>query len=264
MKNKMNLNVEKVDFQRPRVDASVRYLKRIAKLENSTLDTPTAYELIESAGRDMRRALIQLQMRVVSSHDRHLKLPAHSSHNTLELSKYLPGLLDCSHGDQTLNGFFFLDQLSRHLTQGSMPSIQPDHFKCYDTVVYKDGLSDSTEGATFNPFLPTVSVRSDSDESYSEEKEPKQSLQEVHAFYLRFFNADRAVEFENWQKHGKAMKFSFGANAVMNRFAQYACKPTSNVSLALDYRPILQLICRNEERKQQTTVGRRRLVFSQV
>ena len=73
----MNLNVEKVDFIRPRVDASVRYLKKIAMLENAMLDTPTAYEIIQNSGCDMRRALIQLQMRVVTAPGKEINSTTH-------------------------------------------------------------------------------------------------------------------------------------------------------------------------------------------
>lgn len=74
LQDKMNLNVEKIDFMQPRIDASVRFLKRVAKKEHAELDTPTAYQILNDTKCDLRRALIQLQMHVASNPTRRIEL----------------------------------------------------------------------------------------------------------------------------------------------------------------------------------------------
>ena len=70
----MNLNVERVEFMQPRIDASVRFLKKVAKQEHAELDTPTAYQILKDTKCDLRRALIQLQMHVASDPTRRIDL----------------------------------------------------------------------------------------------------------------------------------------------------------------------------------------------
>ena len=74
LQEKMNLNVERVEFMQPRIDASVRFLKKVAKQEHAELDTPTAYQILKDTKCDLRRALIQLQMHVASDPTRRIDL----------------------------------------------------------------------------------------------------------------------------------------------------------------------------------------------
>jgi hypothetical protein len=62
LQEKINLNVEKIEFIRPRIDASIRFLKSVALKEQNDLDTHIAYNIIRDCKCDMRRALVQLQL----------------------------------------------------------------------------------------------------------------------------------------------------------------------------------------------------------
>lgn len=266
LQDKVNLNVEKVDFIRPRTDAAVRYLKRIAKKENAELDTPTAYQILQNSGCDMRRALIQLQMYIVTSSTRSINLrDAYSaSVSTLNLAKYLPSLLECTHTHlELLNPIFFLDQISKKIAPSKLnTSLDAEQFKKYDMVLLKDGLSDNVEGPAFNPFMPILP--SNNPEPIATEDLVNTALSEIkefYEFYMSGFNNKRLIRFEDWKKHGAVNQFSFASNSVLNKFAQYNYKLTSDKSLSLEYRPFLQQICQTEEIKYQESSKRRYLHY---
>lgn len=73
-KTQVNLNVEKIRFNQPRVDAGVKFLKSVANSEKFDLDTSVAYKILNDCKCDMRRALVQLQTVIGSSrsHDKNL------------------------------------------------------------------------------------------------------------------------------------------------------------------------------------------------
>ncbi len=250
----MNLNIEKIEFFRPRIDASVRYLKKIAKLQNSLIDTPTAYEIIQQTNCDMRRALIQLQLELVTEPT---KIPVQRN-TTLQLAKYLSSLLDCRHTSDFPNPIHFLDFLAKKIEQNNNRNTH-DKFRRYDSVVFKDGLSDTTEGPTFNPFMPNTPTNIDEDSLINLDEDmvsfKNQNTTEIFTAYTKIFNHIMSVS--DWSKHGTVNSFSFTSNTAINKLAQYANKFTSNQSLFLEYRPFLQLICRAEEFKQKTSTKRR-------
>ncbi len=253
----MNLNVEKVDFIRPRIDASVRYLKKIAKLQHAPLDTPTAYELIQQTNGDMRRALIQLQLQLVTSRPATNTAPRNT---TLQLAKYLSSLLNCPHTPTKPNPIHFLDRLAKQLQHSQFTNTH-EQFKRYDSVVFKDGLSDTSEGPAFNPFMtsaPTASTDSGDSQANLDEDMVSSKMQdtvEIFTTYIQLFN--RFISINDWRKHGAVNSFSFTSNTAVNKLAQYGNKFTSNRSLFMDYRPFLQLICRSEEIKHRTSTKRR-------
>lgn len=125
-------------------------------------------------------------------------------------------------------------------------------------VLLKDGLSDNAEGPAFNPFMPVMPTGNQ--EPVASEDLVNRSLNEtseLYELYMHGFNSKRLIRFEDWKKHGAINEFSFASNAVVNRFAQYNYKFTSNLSLCLEYRPFLRQICHIEEIKQQETTKRR-------
>ena len=68
MMDKCNLNVERIDYARPRVDAAIQFLRRVARAEEHVvLDTCVLNRLLRECRCDMRRALVQLQALIQNS-----------------------------------------------------------------------------------------------------------------------------------------------------------------------------------------------------
>lgn len=130
-----------------------------------------------------------------------------------------------------------------------------EQFRKYDLVIYKDGLSDATEGPGFNPFM---TVQSTEPLCLVDNVNTTDMIDaELYELYITLFNGNKLIQFKDWLKHGAINTFSFPSNAVLNRFAEYNCINTSNSSLVLDYRPFIQQICRLEEIKQAKSTKRR-------
>lgn len=133
-----------------------------------------------------------------------------------------------------------------------------ERYKTYDLIVFKDGLSDNVEGAGFNPFMPAQPTQQN--EPLCNEDLVSTNLndcQEIYRLFMGTLNAQRLIRFEDWIKHGAINSFSFASNSVINKFAQFNGKLTSNQALSLDYRPYLLNICRLEEIKQAASTKRR-------
>lgn len=150
------LNVERIEFERPRLDAAIRFLVSVAAREHSKLETSTAYEIVRECGCDMRKALVQLQAliegRANSNCSSELidKYKAESRNGTLDLDVVLSKCVfqPCSSHNQDayFDRVFYLDGLVRRLveTDSSSTSSYSTCFKTYDKFLVKDGLTDNT------------------------------------------------------------------------------------------------------------------------
>lgn len=251
LQDKINLNIEKINFVRPRVDAAMKYLKKISKLENYHLDTPSAYTLVQDCKCDMRRALLQLQA-TVSSSVQQIPLSKHK-YELNNLNNYLPDALKQNDKQNYFDNFFYIDQLTKKLKSiDSFFHVEiPHSFKKYDLVLLKDGLSDNsttcTNTSTFNPFLPVNSLtmtQDHSDDSISLTEYDR--LYEFYEEYMTLLNGN-LIDLKIWSKHGLVDQFNYSANSIVNKFAQNMMKSTSSREVSLDYRPFLQKICQIEE-----------------
>jgi hypothetical protein len=190
LQDKITLNIEKIQFSRPRVDAGVKFLKNVAVAERNELDTSTAYKIVHDCKCDMRRALCQLQAvlaatgpnPVQSCHrllDVYRKSAAASS--TLNLARHLTRHVftapKCAHHTPSLyfDNLFVLDSLSRRLTHlfkldcsdiNGVNAVGADTSdRAYDLFLIKDGLSDHSTATTtssnlaFNPFLTQQQIQ---------------------------------------------------------------------------------------------------------
>jgi DNA polymerase III delta prime subunit len=200
LQEKINLNVEKIEFIRPRVDASIKYLKSIAKRENIELDTPTAYKLVRESKCDMRRALVQLQAiigkKIAAIFNENNSCHRESYQNsisacssagdTFELDRILCDSIksECVyHTNNYFESLFYLDQLTlifktHNLDLFNSMNVNVDEssssFRKYDSFILKDGLNDynailssstSSSGlasnVAFNPFITNTNTHSD-------------------------------------------------------------------------------------------------------
>lgn len=169
---KMNLNVERIEFERPRVDASIRFLMSVAVRETGTkLEMPTVYEIVRECRCDMRRSLLQLQALICNSDSKETgstlidQYKAHTKNGTLNLDQAMAAslFLPCpSHNhDAYFESIFFLDGLVRHLsrTQYTATNDNVDSmsacFKPYDKLIIRDGLTDNS---TNNSHFQSVSM----------------------------------------------------------------------------------------------------------
>lgn len=185
----------------------------------------------------------------------------------MTLANFLPSTLDCIHKtyqSHTLNGILFLDQLSKRISPNKLLShMSAEKYKTYDLIVFKDGLSDNADGAVgFNPFMPAqpAAAAAQQNEPLCYEDLVSTELndrQEIYRLFMGTLNAQRLIRFEDWVKHGAINSFCFASNSVINKFAQFNGKLTSNQALSLDYRPYLLNICRLEEIKQAASTKRR-------
>ncbi len=183
--------------------------------------------------------------------------------STLNLANYLPSILDCIHKTyqlQSLNSIFFLDQLSKRISPNKLRNhMNSEQFKTYDLVIMKDGLSDTIEGPGFNPFMSAAPSAQQNEPLNNEDlvNTCHDEYQEIYRLFMGALNAQRLIRFEDWVKHGAINSFSFASNSVINKFAQFNGKLTSNRALSLDYRPYLLNICRLEEIKHAASTKRR-------
>lgn len=297
LQDKINLNIEKIEFTRPRVDASIRFLKNIAKKENMHLEKHLAYNIVRECKCDMRRALVQLQTILTSSGDL-LNSKRHGSSaeslkkykKTLDLNKCLLRNLfsDCKYHNeiQFFNSLFFLDSITKKIlkynnlesTTNSFNLEAPTSFKKYDLFIIRDGLTDNnslasnttsststnsnTNASTFNPFQLQQSIGNKlintDDMVYAHSVSLKDSLCDFYDCFIELFNQNQHVDFYDWNKYGAINKFNFSSNVSVNKFAQAMCLFTSNSSLMLDYRPYLLKICKYEQLKQDKSKNKRR------
>lgn len=174
IQERLNLNVERIGFERPRVDACVRFLVSVAARETPhvKLETSTAYGIARECRCDMRKSLVQLQALIgggasskslaswSSSLIDHYK--SQSRNGTLDLNQALSASLFISCPNHNHNAFFdnlfFLDVLNRRLhdSQTSLDRAKTQHspaagFRPYDKLIVRDGLTDNGANAT-----PTV------------------------------------------------------------------------------------------------------------
>lgn len=280
LQEKINLNIEKIDFNRPRIDASVRFLKSVAKAESARLDTPTAYKILKECKCDMRRALFQLQALLSSSSAggsnsslslmKKYKLMAINS--TLNFSDFLSKSFNskCNfHNENKLfENIFFLDKLGKSILKylylensSNFNQEQPASFRRFDLLLLKDGLTDnSSANVSFNPFLyqQTNETRSREDLTKLNTTFAKEELNEFYQHFILMFNDKKFIDFSDWSNYGAINEYNFASNVSINRLAQSLFRFTSNSSLCVEYRPFLQQICKIEETKQIVNTGKRR------
>ena len=289
LQDKLNLNIEKIEFTRPRIDASIRFLKMIAKSENKELNKPIANKILRECKCDIRKALVQLQFLISSSskslEGTHLLMEkyARTANGLFDLNKFLSmySFSNCKYHNERnfFDSITFLDALTKLLLkynrlENDSISEGPTSFKKYDLFIIRDGLTDHNSSAassnstfsyaTFNPFIPTQSSYShlnNDDVNKSNTIAIKDHLYELYETYMTLFNDDAFIEFSDWSKHGAINQFNFSSNVAINKFAQSSFKFTSNNALSLDYRPFLQQICQMEELKAVTSTRRRYLHY---
>lgn len=168
VQERMNLNVERIDFERPRVDACVRFLVSVAKRETSMkLEMSTAYEIVRECGCDMRKSLVQLQAliggdanpsvssnQLTSSSSLIDLYKAHARNGTLDLNQALSAslFLPCpvNNHNAYFDSVFFLDAIVRrlHESQSCLSRVDvspnsPSGFAPYDKLIVRDGLTDN-------------------------------------------------------------------------------------------------------------------------
>lgn len=263
LQEKINLNIERIVFVRPRVDAAIKYLKKVSKQENFKLDTPTAYKIIGDCKCDMRRALLQLQTLFNSSHTGDVSLVQLSPDDTsTDLNSYIPNGLT-SQQQNYFDNFYYLDKLTRELKANELNSNHESNFKKYDLVLLKDGLSDNsvcTNVSVFNPFLPVNSINNNTSQDFSNDATSHHLLaHDLYTEYMRLFNKTNCLmDFNEWSKHGLADHFNYSSNAAVNKFAQATFKSTTSEAVSLEYRPFLQIICQTEEKNQAKNSTKRR------
>ncbi len=197
LQEKINLNVEKIEFIRPRIDASTRFLKSIALKENIDIDTHIAYKIIRDCKCDMRRALVQLQVLLKKSSKEKNEININkifsnlnSDLSTLDLNRLLTRSINnknCKYHNENayFNNIWFLDLLTKRLKYDQNTDLTANHlnscdslFKRYDLFILRDGLTDNTlansslsslngngqssgtpsvSSYNFNPFIPQSS-----------------------------------------------------------------------------------------------------------
>lgn len=295
---KFNLNVEKIDFVRPRVDAAVRFLKSVAKKENRKIDTATASRIITECKCDMRRALVQLQAligygtnraSIESDHALMDKYRLSGLNSTQNLNKHLSKWLfsSCGHHNEAnyFRSIFYLDVLCKQLLKynhmENMSNINAEtsvNFKRYDMFLLKDGLTDNSNSNSlnFNPFLNAQQIQmlnqdvknqqqlqrvSNHDMNNYNTTLLKYQLSDFYTTFITLFNDHTLIDLNDWLKHGAVNKFNFISCGCINKLAQNMFKFTSNSSLTLDYRPYLQVICGIEELRQQANNRKRYLHY---
>lgn len=267
LQEKINLNIEKISFNMPRVDAATKFLKKISKLENYDLATPSAYKILTDCKCDIRRALNQLQVIVSSTLLANTTdLAPKKSDDSSQLRDYLSNSLNNINKLNYFENFFFLDQLTKRILKKNHPyqTVMNDlSFKKYDQVLIKDGLSDNSStssNTSFNPFLPINIVTGNNSQVKTNDTcsfSDKHRLNEFYCEYMALFN-NNLIDFKDWSKYGHVDQFNHSSNVSVNKFAYNSFKSTSSRSMSLDYRPFLQIICQLEEIKQ-TNNNKRRL-----
>ena len=284
LQEKINLNIERIDFVRPRIEAAIKFLKKVATLENKVLDTHMANKLIQESKFDMRRALMQFQALYFSNKSQNaISLNKNSQVDSFDLNKHLSSIAfsKCKFHNEMkfFKNIFFLDIVTKGLCHfnGNIYTDLADSFKKYDLFILRDGLTDNSSlstNASFNPFNPFMPQTSNTQVTSSDDSvdfniddfnkfnsiTTREHLYDLYETHMYLFNDFKCVKFHDWYKHGTINQFSYSSNVSMNRFALNAFKLTSNSSLSLDYRPYLHHICQIEEFKQATTTSRRRYV----
>ncbi len=295
LQDKINLNIEKIQFSLPRVDAGVKFLKSIATMEKSELDTSTAYKIVHDCKCDMRRAMVQLQTLIGTGNQKNSLLDFYKQNavnGTLNMTKQLNkyAFSYCKHHQYSLffDSLFSLDMLSKRLgdlfvldSNKLNSSILGIESLTYDLFLIKDGLSDNSTGASnnstsFNPFLTQPQIQAaaqfekNNDHVHNVDRFDltkfnttylKNELLDFYLHFIVWFNENRFIDFTDWFKHGRVNRYGYASSACMNRFAQFTFKFTSNSALSLEYRPYLHEICRIEELKQQSQNKRRYLHY---
>ena len=272
IQERINLNVEKIDFCRPRIDAAVRFLKSVAKAESISLHRSLAYRIIQECKCDMRKSLNQMQIMLTNT-DKDLtkKLKFAVKHANLNLNSFFIYETNCGlHKDGFyLDQFLYMDMLSKrildylHLETGCVfNQEQPVNFKRFDLMMLKDGLSDHmTNAGSFNPFMNQTNADSElnHDPAKLNTTFVKQDLFEFFKVFNFLLNG-KHIDYYEWLNYGKVNKFNFTSNVSVNRLAQGLFRFTSSKAVALDYRPFLHQICKLEQEKQTRHVNRRRYV----
>jgi hypothetical protein len=150
--------VEKIEFNRPLVDASIRFLKKIARLEKIRLDLSTAHAILSDCNCDMRQALCQLQailckpLKIETVIDN--KVPSSSLVNVSIEAPSLNSLIHSSiiedschfHIDNYYKSIFYLDFLTKKLANNYLECTNLNetiNFKKYDMFILRDGLTDN-------------------------------------------------------------------------------------------------------------------------
>lgn len=274
IQEKINLNVEKVDFYRPRVDAAIRFLKNIAKAESVSLDRSTAYRIIQECKCDMRKSINQLQIMLTNTNRLEIKkIKSAAMQTSLNLNKFFVFETKCylHKEDYYLNRLLFMDMLSKRilnclrLESGYVfNKEQPVNFKRYDLMMLRDGLSDyyASSSGSFNPFIinqPSSEPKLSEDLCKLNTTFVKQELFDFFKIFNFLLNK-KNINYYEWLNYGQVNEFNYASNVSVNRLAQGLFKFTSNKSLAVDYRPFLHQICKLEQAKQTKHVNRRRFV----
>lgn len=157
IQEKMNLNVERIEFERPRVDASIRFLVSVAgrEMPASKLETSTAYEIVRECKCDMRKSLVQLQALIGGARSALIdQYKANSRNGTLNLNQALSGSLFLACPVHNHNAFFenifFLDGLVRRMINSQTTLFNDcvenssSSFKPFDKFILRDGLTDNS------------------------------------------------------------------------------------------------------------------------
>ncbi|RNA02469.1 ATPase family AAA domain-containing 5 [Brachionus plicatilis] len=274
IQEKVNLNVEKIDFGRPRIDAAVRFLKSVAKAESMRLDTSTAYKISHECKCDMRKSINQLQIMLTNADRCQMKkFKSAAMHTNLNLNSFFIHQTNCAlHVEgYYLDQLLFMDKLSKrilnylHLETGCVfNQEQPANFKRYDLLILKDGLGDHvTISGAFNPFMNQSSAAecklAEEDLTKLDTTFVKQDLFEFFKVFNFLLNG-KNIDFYEWLNYGRVHEFNFSSNVSVNRLAQALSRFTSSKAIALDYRPFLHEICKHEQSKQAKQVNKRRYV----
>lgn len=185
IQERMSLNIERIEFERPRVDACVRFLVSVAKREAAAmkLELSTAYEIVRECRCDMRKSLVQLQALIGGQSTPEPtalidQYKAQARNGTLNLSQALSASLflpctDHNH-DAYFDNLFFLDSLARRINESmclgvSAAAATPAGFRPYDKFIVRDGLTDMGANIpvsiSFQSSLANMSLKNSTQET---------------------------------------------------------------------------------------------------
>ncbi|CAF0939861.1 unnamed protein product [Brachionus calyciflorus] len=254
LQDKVNLNIEKIEFFQPKIQEAISFIKKISIKENIVIDDKTAYRIVMDCKGDMRRILCQFQTLSVKNHP-----------ITIENEFDITFKKCYFHLKNSLFLDFMTHKILKYLESSSI--FNRNEFKRYDLVLLKDGLSDNGSNSTtivFNPFQPV-----------SLDQVPKKDLSKINTSFHKEIYSDlfkelsgliygNSLDMNIWLQQGHISQFNYSSNVCMNRLAQNLFMFTSNKALSLEYRSYLHEICKLEEDKQtcQNTNTKRRNYLS--
>ncbi|CAF0835332.1 unnamed protein product [Brachionus calyciflorus] len=245
--DKLSLDIEQIEFIRPKMDTALGYLRKIANLEGYKIEDLIIQKILQESKGDMRRSINELQA-LIGSNQKTIQ----NLNNTNLIVNFLTNT----------NNLLYLDFLTSHILKLPLclKTYKDVTFKRYDMFIIKDGFNDFklTSSISFNPFQ-TNNDRANKDEpeevvlSFFQKKLIdyfKETISLIH----------KDISLNEWLNLGKVNEFDYIGNNSINRLAQGLFKFTSNKSISLDYRPYLYEICKLEEIKQAKGVNKRRYI----